>query len=171
MTDFGGNRNAGHPARCGIWMLLCAAAALAAPVPAAAQDKEPTPAERCAKAMASYGATFESEASTQRKIGHKSVYADGKLANGETVRMRCSIDGDSVARIEIFAPPTRGNPNPGAKWTAAEELLGPPKKAEDQEKPVEKAETTPPGTTPPPEGEQPAPPEDQRGKFKRVPTP
>jgi hypothetical protein len=149
---------------------VLAAAALAAPLalagPAQAQDSEkPSPAEICAEAMASYGATLTGDTSMRRAAGgRETVYADGKLANGTKVRMRCGISGaGSLARTEIYLPAAAGSANPSAVWTDAAEYLGPPKEVAktdpDAAQPPAGTETTPPpeGEAPKPEGEAPKP--------------
>ncbi|HSF94695.1 MAG TPA: hypothetical protein VLA52_06670 [Thermohalobaculum sp.] len=156
-------------------------AALAVAMPAAlANAQEKTPSELCAEAMESYGAAPEGDAMIRKSnAGRKSVYSNGTLANGDSVRMRCTVRRGGVVSIQVFAPPVIGGANPGAQWTDANSYLGPPqKKAEVKAPPPEEvANNTPPpeGEAPPADGAEAAPPaeppEDRPGTFKRAPKP
>lgn len=104
-------------------------------------------------------------------INHKntkhrnSVYADGKLANGQTVRFRCLFNERAVPEIQAYVDYGYGSPNPGRQWGSADAFFVPedqrPKPPEPEEevaaKPVDPDAGAPDGDAGAPDDEAGAP--------------
>ncbi len=97
---------------------LTAAALLAVSVPlAGTASAQKSRADRCSEALQkNYGVIKLSGVDQHNASNRRSVYANGKLENGETVRFRCLLAKRDVPEVQVFAPAPLGSAAPWPKW-------------------------------------------------------
>ena len=125
MEMYFGIKGFGNTART----LLIASAALLISAPDSVGQSEDTaePTEKkaiatCTDALkADYGAITLNDISHTRRSGHRSVYATGGLASGETPRFRCIIrHGTEIVRVQVFADGSLSVTTSKSGWISAE---------------------------------------------------
>jgi len=88
---------------------------------------------------ADYGAITLNDISHTRRSGHRSVYATGGLASGETPRFRCIVrHGTEIVRVQVYADGSLSITNAKSRWISAE-----PYRVEPEPEAEGPAETTP----------------------------
>ncbi len=126
---------------------LTAAALLAVSVPLAGPaSAQKTRADVCSEALQkNYGVAELGGVDQHNASGRRSVYANGTLGNGNTVRFRCLFSGRVTPEIQVFAPAPPGSAKSWATWGSADAYQVPPKAdATPQEPEPAEAEQTPP---------------------------
>ena len=126
---------------------LTAAALMAISVPLAGPaPAQKTRADRCSEALQKdYGVAATSGVGQHNSSSRRSVYANGTLENGDTVRFRCLFRGRDAAEIQVFAPSPPGGSRPWPRWGSADAYQVPPKAdAPPPEPEPAEAEQTPP---------------------------
>ena len=86
-------------------LLLATVAAFLVSMPAASNLVAKEPGKLCSETLSkSYGAASVDGVSAHQRGGHRSVYADARLANGQKVRFRCLFRKGGVNRVQVFSP-------------------------------------------------------------------
>ncbi len=108
---------------------LTAAALLAVSVPLAGPaSAQKTRADRCSEALQkNYGVAAPSGVGQHNSSNRRSVYADGTLENGDTVRFRCLFGDRGTPEVQVFAPAPPGSAKSWATWGPADAYQVPPK--------------------------------------------
>jgi hypothetical protein len=113
-----------YQAYCGVRtarLLLAAMAAFLVSMPAATNSVAEEPGKLCSETLTKdYGVAKVDDVSAHQREGHRSVYADARLANGETVRFRCLFRKGGVNRVQVYSPAVPLSANPWARWTPVE---------------------------------------------------
>ena len=101
---------------------LTAAALLAVSVPLAGPaSAQKTRADRCSEALQeNYGVAELSGVDQHNASNRRSVYANGTLENGETVRFRCLLGKRDVPEVQVYAPTPFRSATPWPKWRPAD---------------------------------------------------
>jgi len=97
---------------------LSAAVLLAVSVPlAGTASAQKSRADRCSEALQKdYGVVELSGVDQHNASNRRSVYANGTLENGETVRFRCLLGHRDVPEVEVYAPAPFGSAMPWPQW-------------------------------------------------------
>ena len=108
-----------------IRILLTAVAAVLIPAPVSAgshEDREDQAITACSETLTANYRANEFSYYRVRRLQRNQYYArtTARLANGETIRVRCLVRHGSVVKTEVYLPVNRASVNSRSRWTAAE---------------------------------------------------